>query len=89
MNTKAEIKQFILRALKRMDGAPMPDVSLIESVSTAVRDAAGKRPLVSDINASVRELELGGYIHGDEDELDKSVSWTLTPKGLHKAKQLG
>jgi hypothetical protein len=27
-------------------------------------------------------------VHGTTDEMDKTVSWTLTPKGQHKAKQL-
>jgi len=47
------------------------------------------RPLQSDINEARRELERGGYIQGSRDELDGLVTWTLTEKGRHKAKELG
>lgn len=82
---KAEIKRFILRALYRMDSMPMPDAALVR----AVQEAVYPQPTVGDVNVARRELEVEGYIHGSTDSFDKSVSWTLTPKGEHKAKQLG
>ena len=86
--TKADLKKFLLLALKRMDGAPMPDAVLIESARQAFKSTAGREPSLGDITEARRELEHSGHIHGTEDEMDKSMSWTLTPKGKHKAMQL-
>jgi|GEM_PF-6038644 hypothetical protein len=86
--TKADLKKFLLQALKRMDGAPMPDAVLIESGRQAFKSAAGREPSVGDINEAKRELEHNGYIHGTEDEMDHTMSWTLTPKGKHKVMQI-
>ena len=36
-----------------------------------------------------RELESAGYLQGARDELDDLLTWTLTDKGRHKARQLG
>ncbi len=47
------------------------------------------RPLQSDINQAKRELEHDGYLQGNRDELDGLLTWTLTEKGRHKARQLG
>lgn len=82
---KTEIKQFILRALEAADGVPMQDAALAQAVRAGMQPTP---PPEGDINAAKRELEMSGYIHGTEDDMDKSVSWTLTPKGKHKAKQL-
>lgn len=82
---KAELKVFILRALNRTEGLPLPDKLLVEAANGAMTPP----PTVGDINAAKRELEIGGFIHGTTDDFDKTVSWTLTPKGQHKANQLG
>jgi hypothetical protein len=82
---RGQLKQFILRALNRMEGRPMKDKSLLE----AAHGAFEPPPTVGDINAAKRELELDGFIHGATDDFDKSITWTLTPKGQHKANQLG
>lgn len=83
MTTK--IKRFILRALVRMAGMPMKEADLTE----AVREAFNPPPPDGEINHARRELEMDGYIRGNVEEFDRSVTWTLTPKGEHKAKQLG
>jgi hypothetical protein len=85
MNPVAELKRFVLRAMGRLNGLPWPDALLEE----AARQAVVPRPLESDIHQAKRELERAGYIQGSRDELDGEVTWTLTDKGLHKAKQLG
>jgi hypothetical protein len=85
MSPKTELKHFILRALNRTEGLPLRDQALIESAHGAVTPS----PTVGDINQAKRELELDGFIRGHTDDFDKSVSWTLTPKGQHKANQLG
>ena len=85
MNPISDIKRFLMRALWRLNGLPWPDALMDE----AVRQALVPRPLQSDINQAKRELETAGFIQGNRDELDEMLTWTLTDKGRHKAKQLG
>jgi hypothetical protein len=84
MNPISDIKRFLLRALLRLNGLPWPDALLDEAAGRAVVP----RPLQSDIAEAKRELESQGYLQGDRDELDGTLSWTLTGKGRHKARQL-
>ena len=84
MNPLSDIKRFVLRAMLRLNGIPWPDPLLDE----AVRQGLMPRPLQSDINQAKRELERAGFLQGSRDELDGLVTWTLTDKGLHKAKQI-
>ncbi len=84
MNPLADIKRFVLRALLRLNGIPWPDALLEE----AVHRVLVPRPLISDLNQAKRELEQAGFIQGSRDELDGMVTWTLTDKGRHKAKEL-
>ncbi len=85
MNPISDIKRFLLRALFRLNGIPWPDALLDD----AARQGLLPRPLQSDINQAKGELENAGYIQGSRDELDELLTWTLTDKGRHKAKQLG
>jgi DNA-binding MarR family transcriptional regulator len=85
MNPISDIKRFLMRALWRLNGLPWPDALMNE----AARQALVPRPLQSDINQAKRELEAAGFIQGNRDELDELVTWTLTDKGRHKARQLG
>jgi hypothetical protein len=85
MNPISDIKRFLLRALLRLNGVPWPDALMDD----AARQGLLPRPLQSDINQAKRELENAGYLHGSRDELDELLTWTLTEKGRHKAKQLG
>ena len=85
MNPIPDIKRFVLRALWRLNGLPWPDALMDE----AVRQALVPRPLQSDIHQAKRELESAGFIQGNRDDLDEAITWTLTDKGRHKAKQLG
>lgn len=85
MNPVTDIKRFVLRALSRLNGLPWLD----ELLDDAVRQAIAPRPLQSDINQAKRELDAAGFIQGSRDELDGAVTWTLTDKGRHKARQLG
>jgi hypothetical protein len=85
MDPLTEIKHFLLRALLRLRGIPWHQEALAE----AARSALAPQPLLSDLRQACRELEAGGFIQGLRDELDGSVSWTLTEKGRHKALQLG
>jgi len=85
MNPIGEIKRFLIRASSRLNGLPWPDPLLDE----AVRQGLVPRPLQSDINDAKRELETTGYLQGNRDDLDGQITWTLTDKGRHKARQLG
>jgi hypothetical protein len=85
MNPISDIKRFVLRSLFRLSGVPWPDPLLDD----AARQGVFPRPLQSDINQSKRELESAGYIQGFGDEFDDQLTWTLTEKGRHKARQLG
>jgi len=85
MNPISDLKRFLLRALWRLDGIPWPDALADE----AARQGVMPRPLHSDIQQAKRELEAAGYLQGQRDELDGLLTWTLTDKGRHKAKQLG
>ncbi len=84
MNPLGDIKRLVLRALLRLNGLPWPDGLLDE----AARQGLRPRPLQSDINQAKRELERAGFIQGARDKLDDTVTWTLTDKGRHKAKEL-
>ena len=84
MNPNSDIKRFVLRALGRLNGLPWPDALMDEAACQAILP----RPLQSDINQAKRELEGAGYIHATRDDLDDLLTWTLTDKGRHKARQL-
>jgi hypothetical protein len=84
MNPISDIKRFVLRALLRLEGMPWPDALLDDTV----RQALLPRPLQSDIHQAKRELESDGYLQASRDELDGLLTWTLTGKGRHKAKEL-
>jgi hypothetical protein len=84
VNPLSEIKRFVLRGLLRLRGIPWPD----ELLDEAVRQGIVPRPLQSDINQAKRELDRDGFMEGARDELDGLVTWSLTEKGLHKARQI-
>ncbi len=84
MNPLSDIKRFVLRAMLRLNGIPWPDNLLDE----AARQALRPRPLQSDINQAKRELERAGFIQGARDDLDDLLTWTLTDKGRHKAREV-
>ena len=79
-----QIKRFILRALLRLKGLPWPDALLDDTLLHGLVPP----PLLSDIHQAKYELERCGFIQGVHDDLDDQVSWTLTPRGRHRAKEL-
>lgn len=82
MSMVADIKRFILRALKPMEGQPMSELALDD----AVRMQCAKAPMQHEITEARMDLEREGYIHGQRDDLDPNLNtWTLTPKGEHRA----
>jgi hypothetical protein len=85
MNPVSDTKRFVLRALWRLNNVPWPDGLLDEAIKQGVLP----RPLQSEIAQAKRELETAGYIQGQRDDLDGMLTWTLTGKGRHKARELG
>jgi DNA-binding MarR family transcriptional regulator len=84
MNPLSDIKRFVLRALLRLNGIPWPDALLDE----AARHRVMPRPLQSDVSQAKREMERDGFIQGNRDDLDGMITWTLTDKGCHKAREI-
>jgi hypothetical protein len=84
INTIPQLKRFILRALLRLKGIPWPDALLDDTL----RRGLVPSPLLSDVHQAKHELERCGFIQGVQDDLDDQVSWTLTARGRHRAKEL-
>jgi hypothetical protein len=66
-----------------MDGIPLPEAALVDSI----RNACGPA-LDSDITLGIRELESARLIDGNQDDITNVITWSLTDRGQHKAKQL-
>lgn len=79
-----QLKRDLLRALLACDGLPMPESSLMAAVALLARPL---EPTQSDILTALKEVEAAGYVSGLSDDLDER-SWTLTPKGAHRARTL-
>jgi len=84
MSQRSEIKTWALRILLKMDGTPLSDSSLDDYIRTGLEP----KPTIADISVAKRDLEKDLFISGSTDELTGIVTWTLTTKGEHKAKQL-
>ena len=82
---KARLKKEILLALNAADGMPLPESALVAAVKTLARDA---RPTESDIADALASAAAEGYIAGVTDDFTRTRTWTLTEKGIHKARQL-
>lgn len=76
---------FVLRALKRMAGMPMPETTLVASVQSAF---PGQTPSHDEVRSLLGDLEADGYVSAITDELTQSRVWTLTTKGAARAVQL-
>jgi hypothetical protein len=83
MNRTPEIKRFALLALARAEG-PVPDAMLDDWCSRS----SVPHPILSDVHDAKRELLADGFIDRVCDDLDGSITWTLTIAGQHKARQL-
>ncbi len=82
---KPKIIRAALRYLLSCDGQPMEEDPLIEAIQIACRP---ERPTDADVRVHLATLEELHLISGVTDELIKVRSWTLTEKGVHKARQL-
>ena len=79
-------RQFILKALHRMDGTPFEDRLLRDSSHLVFQ---GKQAISeTELGGIIRDLEVEGYISGHHDAFDKKLRWVLTAKGTAQAAQL-
>ncbi len=76
------VKRIALRALNRMDGEPMPQDVLRDSLRLSFPNLP-----VGDLDGAVKDLEDHGYILGSNVEL-VGIHWSLTTKGKLKAAEL-
>lgn len=83
MKNIANIKVFVLLALRRTNGQPLAEDVLIQTVKLS-------HPALSDdeVRVIISDLESEGYISGSTDDLTETRLWTLTVKGIARATQL-
>jgi hypothetical protein len=81
---RMRLKICILKSLLAADGVPMPEASLIGAVQTMARPVF---PTDGDVIEALKEAERELYCAGVTDDLT-GRSWTLTEKGVHKARKL-
>ncbi|MEN6533044.1 MAG: hypothetical protein ABFD89_05235 [Bryobacteraceae bacterium] len=82
MNPITITKRFVLQAILAA-GTGMSE-PLLEDACRAVQPAL----LLSDFRQALRELQSGGLIVGDRNELSEITTWGLTAEGRLRAKQL-
>jgi Fe2+ or Zn2+ uptake regulation protein len=80
---RAEIRVFILQALRAAGGQPMSEPAVVAAVQAAFPEA-----LVSTVREVLRMLERDGFVAAVEDELTGLVNYGLTRKGEMRAAQL-
>ena len=78
------LKKFILLALNQCDGVPMPEGALVQAAKNLSRPA---QPTDADVLDALHTVEADGYVIGATDDI-AGRQWTLTTKGVLKARQL-
>lgn len=81
---KNHLKKFVLLALHACDGLPLPQPALIAAVQNLARPG---QPTQADVLDALKAAEADGYAQGASDDLAETT-WTLTTRGVHKARQL-
>ena len=81
---KNHLKKFILLALNACDGLPMPEPALLGAVQNLARPG---QPTLADVREALKAVEADGYCSGAADDMTETT-WTLTTKGVHKARSL-
>jgi len=82
---RAKLKRGVLLVLQAWDGLPMVEASLLQAVRLHARPA---EPTDGDLVEALKDCEAEGYVQGATDAFTQERSWTLTEKGIHKARQL-
>lgn len=81
---RTHLKKFILQALHACDGLPMPQAALIGAVQNLARPG---QPTQADVLDALKAVEADGYVNGAADDI-MDTTWTLTTRGVHKARNL-
>lgn len=81
---RKKLERLVLLALHACDGLPMPESALISAVQVMSRPES---PTRADVADAIQSAEADSYAQGATDDLT-GVTWTLTTKGTHKARQL-
>jgi hypothetical protein len=81
---KTRIKRSILAVLHACDGVPMPETALLAAVQCYMRP---EPPSDGDVADALMDIEHQRYAAAVTDELTGERTWTLTPKGTHKARE--
>jgi hypothetical protein len=81
---KRELKIKLLLALQACDGLPMPQSALVAAAKNLIRPYT---VTTADVEDALKGVEADGYASGASDDLNETT-WTLTTKGIHKARQL-
>ena len=82
---KTKLKKYLLLALLACDGLPMPETALVTATQNLCRPDL---PTRDDVLDALRDIERDGYASGLFEEITGDHSWTLTTKGVHKARQV-
>jgi len=80
---KPRLKRSLLAVLYACNGLPFPEPTLLTAARLHARPHA---PTDRDLLDALHELEAHGYTAGITDELTNERTWTLTMKGMHRAK---
>jgi hypothetical protein len=75
---KGQVRMFILRGLDRCNGQPMPDSTLVDTVSLAFPHLA---PMEDGTRQAIQDLATQGRIAAIVREVDGMTLWVLTDKG--------
>lgn len=86
MTSLAQHKIHALRCLARMQGTPMPDSALRNSLLLGFRHDGITR---AQADAAVRDLDADGHLIGLRDDLTGEINWSLTAKGEANAARHG
>lgn len=82
---RKNLKRGCLIILQAYDGLPMPESALLSAMASHARP---EQPTAADCREALLDCEAEGYIAGVTDTFDSTCSWTLTDKGVHKARSL-
>lgn len=78
MKADGQIRLFVLEALDRTSGEPMPEGALIASIQLAHRHL---NVLRTDAREVILGMEADGLVSATRDEVTQQVLYVLTPKG--------
>lgn len=84
MSEHDNIKLFVFKTLRAMDGVPISDDQLVATIQVLI----SPKPTLSAINTATEEMESYGFLSATRDDVFKNKTWTLTVRGKHKASQL-